>query len=540
MSENKEGDEEMVEHGEESEHDSSESDQMVETDVRQQEEESHEEEHDDNHSGNSDSHSSEDGDKNGDSGEEALLNGDDHSYSPKVQPFDGGSSSDEVKGEGNNDMMVGEVSNRSNDTNVVQTLVVELDNGGGLDVKDGDDNVEKLKDVEELTKNVEESKVVEEYNGVEELKNEREWKEEKVTTMVVSHLMEDNGVKEDKFLKHEPVLPSPYAVIAEGSNQSFPSHLHYTDGDDADGTEAEQIAFTKELESFFRERSLDFKHPKFYGEGLNCLKLWRAVTRLGGYDRVTACKLWRQVGESFKPPKTCTTVSWSFRIFYEKALLDYERHKTRGGELIIPASPLPEALSVDNQMHHGSGSGRARRDAAARAMQGWHSQRILGNGEVGDPIIRDKNSLSASKREKHLKNVGMNGLLKRKKPSMLDRSVKAARTITKVMRPQIDTDVTDIGPAADWVKISVRRTKDCFEVYALVPGLLREEVRVQSDPAGRLVISGEPEQPDNPWGVTPFKKVITLPSRIDPHQTSAVVTLHGQLFVRVPFEPTDL
>lgn len=35
-----------------------------------------------------------------------------------------------------------------------------------------------------------------------------------------------------------------------------------------------------------------------------------------------------------------------------------------------------------------SGSGRARRDAAARAMQGWHSQRLLGNGEVGDPIIK--------------------------------------------------------------------------------------------------------------------------------------------------------
>lgn len=36
---------------------------------------------------------------------------------------------------------------------------------------------------------------------------------------------------------------------------------------------------------------------------------------------------------------------------------------------------------------------------------------------------------------------------------------------------------------------------------------LQYQVRVQSDPAGRLVISGEPEHADNPWGVTPFKKV---------------------------------
>ena len=35
-----------------------------------------------------------------------------------------------------------------------------------------------------------------------------------------------------------------------------------------------------------------------------------------------------------------------------------------------------------------SASGRALRDAAAKAMQGWHSQRLLGNGEVSDPVIK--------------------------------------------------------------------------------------------------------------------------------------------------------
>ncbi|GFY94477.1 ARID/BRIGHT DNA-binding domain-containing protein [Actinidia rufa] len=118
-----------------------------------------------------------------------------------------------------------------------------------------------------------------------------------------------------------------------------------------------------------------------------------------------------------------------------------------------------------------SGSGRARRDAAARAMQGWHSQRLLGNGEVGDPIIKDKNSTSTPKREKQLKTIG---LLKRKKPSPVEHAVKAARM--KASKAQSDTMVVDIGHAADWVKINVQRTRDCFEVYALVPGLLREEV----------------------------------------------------------------
>ncbi|KAL6224347.1 hypothetical protein ACLB2K_003202 [Fragaria x ananassa] len=316
------------------------------------------------------------------------------------------------------------------------------------------------------------------------------------------------------------------------------------EGNDS-GTEEEQIDFVKEIENFFKERSLEFKPPKFYGDAVNCLKLYRIVTRLGGYDKVTSSKLWKQVGASFKPPRTCTSLSYSFRGFYEKALLDYEKHEAHGGELSIPIPSQPRPMSVDtkpmnvdtkpiNVDNRASGSGRTRRDAASRAMQGWHSQRLLANGEVSEPIVKDKNATALQKQDKQLKTTGSH---KRKKPPNVDPVIKAARN--KPTKLQLDVDVSDLGPPADWVKVNVQKTKDCFEVYALVPGLLREEVRVQTDPAGRLVISGDPENPDNPWGVTPFKKAITLPSRIDPHHTSAVVTLHGQLFVRVPFEQSE-
>lgn len=342
-------------------------------------------------------------------------------------------------------------------------------------------------------------------------------------------------LKQEMPVSKQETTGGEYLVNNEGLNHCFLPDPDLGEGYDS-GTEEEQAAFMNELANFFKEKGLEFKPPKFYGLGLNCLKLWRAVIRLGGYDTVTSCKLWRQVGESFKPPKTCTTVSWSFRCFYEKALLDYERHKVHGGELNVPVTPQGGPMTTENQVgsNQASGSGRARRDAAARAMQGWHSQRLLSNGEVGDAVIKDnRNSAPFQKREKQLKSLGV---LKRKKSSSLDRAVKVAHP--KVDNPQLrlDTMVDDVGPRADWVKINVQRTNECFEVYALVPGLLREEIHVQTDPAGRLVIAGKPEQPDNPWGVTPFKKIITLPSRIDPHQTSAVFTLHGQLFVRLPFE----
>ncbi|XP_044475617.1 AT-rich interactive domain-containing protein 5-like isoform X2 [Mangifera indica] len=344
-----------------------------------------------------------------------------------------------------------------------------------------------------------------------------------------------NHVEND--LKTEASRSHPQGELStsesqDGNVRKSKNWLNETEMGGADGSLEEQAEFIKEVESFYRENALEFKAPKFYGELLNCLKLWRAVIRLGGYEVVTASKLWRQVGESFHPPKTCTTVSWTFRIFYEKALLEYEKHKRLIGELQLPASSFSQPASAEKEVsdYQTPGSGRARRDAAARAMQGWHAQRLVGYDEVAEPIIKERSLNSTAKREKHLKNIGSP---KNRTPTNLDQADKHAHAEAD---KQLVTDIVDIGTLADWVKINVRETRDCYEVYALVPGLLREEVRVQSDPAGRLVITGQPEQVDNPWGITPFKKVVSLPRRINPLQTSAVVSLHGRLFIRVPFE----
>ncbi|XP_047954011.1 AT-rich interactive domain-containing protein 5-like [Salvia hispanica] len=229
-------------------------------------------------------------------------------------------------------------------------------------------------------------------------------------------------------------------------------------GEDDDGTPEDQAAFMKELEHFYREKTMEFKPPNFYGQPLNCLKLWRAVIRLGGYDKVTGSKLWRQIGESFHPPKTCTTVSWTFRIFYEKSLLEYVRHKTQSGELQLPVVLLPEVSEVsaadgEGNGYQGSGSGpgpgRPRRDSAARTMQGWHAQR-LGADEVGDQVMKDKNLNSMAKNEKNLKSIS---LLKQKRPNEVEDSSSSKATRTDVSK-QLVTSVVDVGPPADWVKLT--------------------------------------------------------------------------------------
>ncbi|KAG7597770.1 Alpha crystallin/Hsp20 domain [Arabidopsis suecica] len=299
-------------------------------------------------------------------------------------------------------------------------------------------------------------------------------------------------------------------------------------GVDEAGTPVEQVTFLREVEAFYKENFLEFKPPKFYGQPLNILKLWRAVINLGGYEVVTTNKLWRQVGESFHPPKTCTTVSYTFRNFYEKALLEYEKCLRKNGELNLPGSTLPLSSSLEKEAssHQGPGSGRARRDSAARAMQGWHAQRLVGSGEGTAPVVKDK-GLNSTPKHKKLKSIG---LQKHKPQTSMDLFV------SNEADKQSAAEVVDVGPLADWVKINVKETKDSFEIFALVPGLLRKEVRIQSDPAGKVVITGQPEQLDNPWGITPFKKIVDLSARIDPLNTSAVMSMHGRLFIRVPFE----
>jgi len=68
-------------------------------------------------------------------------------------------------------------------------------------------------------------------------------------------------------------------------------------------------------------------------------------------------------------------------------LVAYALGFASGTVIAILICVLQSLLPVQSVQGSAS-SGRARRDAAARAMQGWHSQRLLSNGEFSDPIIK--------------------------------------------------------------------------------------------------------------------------------------------------------
>lgn len=60
-------------------------------------------------------------------------------------------------------------------------------------------------------------------------------------------------------------------------------------------------------------------------------------------------------------------------------------------------------------------------------------------------------------------------------------------------------------PFANSAQDSLQHRNVCFNVAIFDTAC--EQVRIQCEPGGRLVIAGMPEDPDNPWGVTPFRKV---------------------------------
>ncbi|WMV07649.1 hypothetical protein MTR67_001034 [Solanum verrucosum] len=58
-------------------------------------------------------------------------------------------------------------------------------------------------------------------------------------------------------------------------------------GEDDEGSPEDQAAFIGKLGTFYRQKAMEFKPPRFYGHQLSCIKLWKSVIILGGYDRVS-------------------------------------------------------------------------------------------------------------------------------------------------------------------------------------------------------------------------------------------------------------
>ncbi|XP_048836008.1 AT-rich interactive domain-containing protein 5A isoform X2 [Brienomyrus brachyistius] len=114
------------------------------------------------------------------------------------------------------------------------------------------------------------------------------------------------------------------------------------DGEDGTGTgelEMEEKTFLASLYRFMEERSTPIERIPHLGfKQINLWRIYKAVDKLGGYDSVTARRLWKNVYDELGGSPGSTSAATCTRRHYEKLVLPFER-QLRGEE----DKPLPPA-----------------------------------------------------------------------------------------------------------------------------------------------------------------------------------------------------
>ncbi|BES99283.1 AT rich interactive domain 5B (MRF1-like) [Nesidiocoris tenuis] len=117
------------------------------------------------------------------------------------------------------------------------------------------------------------------------------------------------------------------------------------------GPGSDERNFMGLLHNFMKKRNTPInKIPVVGFKEVNLYKLHRKVRELGGYDVVTAGRLWKVVYEVMGGDLACTSAATLSRRHYEKLLLPYERHLAQikaskpplKPTLSLPPVPLPQ------------------------------------------------------------------------------------------------------------------------------------------------------------------------------------------------------
>ena len=332
--------------------------------------------------------------------------------------------------------------------------------------------------------------------------------------------------------------------------------------------------------------------------------LWDEVNKRGGYAMVKENKLWATVGKVFKPPQTCTNLSFIIRKCYQDSLL-YLEEALRTNPGSVPGIALPEfdekliyrknaKINVPGLIlpHHtikpGSPeyndhlftpTGRKQPKIGEEEIVGyyvrvyWREQRAWFEGTIVgyDGKKYERHQIKYTDGEVKWHRLEDEKFYCRPEKGSKDdddsdeqRGTKRGRRTSGgpspggrrggAKAPRALHFKTASGDQVD-VSSSVTHVPTCgvtkveaaadggFEVFALLPGMTLDDVAVSCTPDGKVCIDAEPEnaQAIEEVGLAPIHQVVTIPHRIDVARTTAILTLHGLLYVKVereiPSEP---
>ncbi|KAL0082207.1 C2H2-type zinc finger transcription factor [Phycomyces blakesleeanus] len=121
---------------------------------------------------------------------------------------------------------------------------------------------------------------------------------------------------------------------------------------DAIARTSEYVSFIKDLQDFHNRKGTRLQaEPVLGGKKLDLLKIYQVVNAAGGFEEVTKNRGWKQVGDSFGFPSTCTNSAYILKGLYIRNLLGWEEEKVWGKvwvppqELYGPAAHKPWTLA---------------------------------------------------------------------------------------------------------------------------------------------------------------------------------------------------
>ncbi|KAI8093857.1 uncharacterized protein BX664DRAFT_330754 [Halteromyces radiatus] len=114
--------------------------------------------------------------------------------------------------------------------------------------------------------------------------------------------------------------------------------------DDIERT-SEYLQFVHDLKQFHISKGTTLQaEPVLGGKKVDLYKLFQKVQEAGGFDQVTKNRTWKQIGDAFNFPPTCTNSAYILKGLYIRNLIGWEDEKIWGKEWIPPAELLgPDA-----------------------------------------------------------------------------------------------------------------------------------------------------------------------------------------------------
>ncbi|KAM4577417.1 AT-rich interactive domain-containing protein 5A [Odontesthes bonariensis] len=120
----------------------------------------------------------------------------------------------------------------------------------------------------------------------------------------------------------------------------------------------EEKAFVSSLHSFMKDKGTPIERIPHLGfKQINLWKIYKAVDKLGGYDSVTARRLWKKVYDELGGSPGSTSAATCTRRHYEKLVLPFERHiKGEEDKPLPPSKPRkPYKRNLEGKMHKHEG-----------------------------------------------------------------------------------------------------------------------------------------------------------------------------------------